>query len=223
MRHVVVAVGRFPRAQRNKLRPRTVSDVGTADDIAMWDAEAAAYDEPADHGLKEASVRAAWRDLLLERLPEPPARVADLGCGTGTLSVLLAEEGYQVDGVDFSPRMVEAAGRKGAGVPGVRFIQGDAFDPTLPEPSYDVVLCRHVLWAMPDPAVALSRWLRLLTPSGRLVLVEGRWSNGVGLPAEEVVRLVEDTGRSASLTRLTDPAYWGRRISDDRYVVTSLR
>jgi len=37
-----------------------------------------------------------------------------------------------------------------------------------------------------------------------------------------VVRLVEETGRSASLTRLTDPAFWGRAISDDRYVVTSL-
>jgi SAM-dependent methyltransferase len=123
--------------------------------------------------------------------------------------------------LDFSPRMVEAAERKGAGVPGVRFARGDAFDPALPEGSYDVVLCRHVLWAMPDPAVALSRWLRLLRPSGRLVLVEGRWSNGVGLEAEEVVRLVEATGRTASLTWLTDPAYWGRSITDDRYVVTS--
>ncbi|WP_224766125.1 class I SAM-dependent methyltransferase [Nocardioides campestrisoli] len=152
--------------------------MGIADDIAIWDAEAAAFDEPADHGLRDPAVREAWRELLLGRLPEPPARVADLGCGTGTLSVLLAEDGYQVDGLDFSPRMVEAAGRKGAGVRGVRFMQGDAFAPTLPEGSYDVVLCRHVLWAMPDPAVALSRWLRLLSPSGRLVLVEGRWSNG---------------------------------------------
>lgn len=167
-------------------------------------------------------MREAWRQLLMGRLPEPPARVADLGCGTGTLSVLLAEGGYQVDGLDFSPRMVEAAERKGAGVRGVRFTQGDAFAPALPEGSYDVVLCRHVLWAMPDPALALSRSLRLLSPSGRLVLVEGRWSNGAGLSAEQVVRLVENTGRSASLTRLTDPAYWGRSISDDRYVVSSL-
>jgi SAM-dependent methyltransferase len=183
--------------------------MGTADDIAMWDAEAAAYDEPADHGLRDPTVREAWRELLLDRLPEPPARVADLGCGTGTLSVLLAEAGFRVDGLDFSPRMVEAAERKGDGVDGLRFVRGDAFEPALPEGSYDVMLCRHVLWAMPDPSVALSRWLRLLTPSGRLVLVEGRWSNGAGLPAEEVVRLVEETGRSASLTRLTDPAYWG--------------
>jgi SAM-dependent methyltransferase len=196
--------------------------MATADDIATWDAEADSFDEPADHGLRDPEVRQAWRDLLLSHLPKPPARIADLGCGTGTLSVLLAEAGYQVDGLDFSPRMVELAERKAQDVAGVRFVQGDAFDPPFDEASYDVVLCRHVLWAMPDPAVALSRWVRLLTEAGRLLLVEGRWSNGAGLSAEQTVGLVEDTGRAASLTRLTDDAYWGRAITDDRYLVTSI-
>lgn len=200
---------------------RTVCGVASGDDIATWDAEADAFDQPADHGLHDPAVRQAWRELLLDRLPEPPRRIADLGCGTGTLSVLLAEAGYEVDGLDFSPRMVELAERKAAGVAGVRFVQADAFDPPLSAASYDVVLCRHVLWAMPDPAVALRRWLRLLTPTGLLVLVEGHWSTGGGLSAGQTVRLVEETGRAASLTRLTDPAYWGRHISDDRYLVTS--
>jgi ubiquinone/menaquinone biosynthesis C-methylase UbiE len=154
-------------------------------------------------------------------VPEPPARVADLGCGTGTLSVLLAEAGYDVDGLDFSPRMIELARRKAAGMAGLRLIHADAFDPPLPEAAFDVVLCRHVLWAMPDPAVALARWLRLLTPSGRLLLVEGKWSNGAGLSADQTLSLVEATGRAASLTRLDDPGYWGRDINDDRYLVTS--
>ncbi len=84
-----------------------------------------------------------------------------------------------------------------------------------------MVLCRHVLWAMPDPAVALSRWLDLLSPTGTMLLVEGRWSNDVGLTAEETLALVESTGRPAELTRLTDPEYWGRVLADDRYLVTS--
>ena len=196
--------------------------MATADEIALWDAEADAFDQPADHGLRDPAVRQTWRALLLSWLPEPPARIADLGCGTGTLSVLLAEAGYEVDGLDFSPRMIQLAERKADGVAGVRFIQADAFDPPLPEATYDVILCRHVLWAMPDPPLALARWLRLLTPAGRLLLVESRWSNGAGLSAEQVIRLVEGAGRSASLTRLTDPAYWGRSISDDRYLVASL-
>ena len=193
-----------------------------AEDIAIWDAEADVFDEPADHGLRDPAIRRVWRRLLLDRLPGPPARVADLGCGTGTLSVLLGESGYEVDGVDFSPRMVELAERKAEGVPGLRFVQEDAFDPSLPRASYDAVLCRHVLWAMPDPALALARWLRLLSPTGRLVLVEGRWSNGAGLSAEQTVKLVQDAGRAACLTRMTSPSYWGRAITDDRYVVTSM-
>ena len=50
--------------------------------------------------------------------------------------------------------------------------------PTLPGGSFDVVLVRHVLWAMPNPGEALTAWLRLLLPGGTLILVEGRWSTG---------------------------------------------
>lgn len=191
------------------------------DDIALWDAEAATFDEAADHGLLDPSVRAAWRDLLLSLLPSAPARVADLGCGTGTLSLLLAEEGYVVDGVDFSPEMVRRAETKAAGRSGVSFRVADASAPPLEPASYDAVLCRHVLWAMPDPAAALRRWAALLVPGGRLVLVEGRWSTGAGLTAAETVALVEAAGRTASVTNLPDAAYWGRKIADERYVVTS--
>jgi SAM-dependent methyltransferase len=191
------------------------------DDIALWDAEAEAFDEAADHGLRDPGVRAAWRSLLVSLVPAPPARVADLGCGTGTLSLLLADEGHAVDGVDFSPAMVARARAKGEGRRDVRFVVGDAAAPALDRAAYDVVLCRHVLWALPDPTAALRRWVDLLAPGGRLVLVEGRWFNGAGLSAAETVRLVEATGRPAELTLLSEPAYWGREITDERYVVRS--
>ena len=191
------------------------------DDIALWDAEAEAFDEAADHGLRDPAVRAAWRSLLVSLVPAPPARVADLGCGTGTLSLLLADEGHAVHGVDFSPAMVTRARAKAEGRRDVRFVVGDAAAPALDRAAYDVVLCRHVLWALPDPAAALRRWVDLLAPGGRLVLVEGRWFNGAGLSAAETVRLVEATGRPAELTLLSEPAYWGREITDERYVVRS--
>jgi SAM-dependent methyltransferase len=191
------------------------------DDIALWDAEAEAFDEAADHGLRDPGVRAAWRSLLVSLVPAPPARVADLGCGTGTLSLLLADEGHAVHGVDFSPAMVTRARAKAEGRRDVRFVVGDAAAPALDRAAYDVVLCRHVLWALPDPAAALRRWVDLLAPGGRLVLVEGRWFNGAGLSAAETVRLVEATGRPAELTLLSEPAYWGREITDERYVVRS--
>jgi hypothetical protein len=53
------------------------------------------------------------------------------------------------------------------------------------------------------------------------VLVEGSWSTGAGLTAEQTVRLVEETGRSARLRRLPEAVLWGREITDDRYLVVS--
>jgi RimJ/RimL family protein N-acetyltransferase/protein-L-isoaspartate O-methyltransferase len=185
--------------------------------VAVWNDEAQTFDEAADHGLRDPDVREAWRELLRDLLPPAPARVADLGCGTGTLSELLTEEGYAVTGVDFSPEMILRARAK---VPGVEFVEADASAPPLDPASYDVVLSRHVLWAMPDPAVALVRWEALLAPGGRLVLVEGSWSTGAGLTGAETVALVEGLGRPATLRPLPEARYWGHEVSDERYAVT---
>ena len=133
----------------------------------------------------------------------------------------MADAGLEVDALDFSPVMLAAARAKGAARSGVRFTEADASHPPFEQGAYDAVLARHVLWALPDPADALARWLRLLGPGGTLVLVEWHWSTGAGLRADQTVALVEGTGREARLTRLDDPALWGRTIEDDRYLVVS--
>jgi 2-polyprenyl-3-methyl-5-hydroxy-6-metoxy-1,4-benzoquinol methylase len=189
---------------------------------AEWDGYAAEFDDEPDHGLRDPSVRAAWRSLLLEHLPPAPARVADLGCGSGSLSVLLAEEGYVVTGLDLSDRMLDLAREKAsaAGLD-VTFGQGDASEPGLEPGAYDVVLCRHVLWALPDPSAALARWVDLLRPGGRLVLVEGSWSTGGGLPARRTADLVREHRDEATVRHLPEAEYWGREIDDERYLVVS--
>jgi SAM-dependent methyltransferase len=191
----------------------------TADTAARWDAEAPTFDEAPDHGLRDPAVRAVWRGMLPGVLPPAPARVADLGCGTGTLSGLLADEGYDVDGVDVSPAMVELAEAKAGDR--CSFMVADAADPPLPVGAYDVVLCRHVLWALPDPAAALRRWVALLAPDGRLVLVEGSWHTGAGLTAEQTVALLDGVGRTSTVRHLPEVAWWGREIDDERYLVVS--
>ncbi|MEW2500422.1 class I SAM-dependent methyltransferase [Amycolatopsis sp. NPDC047767] len=208
--------------------PRKVKRVSVADAAGrmpnvtheLWDAHAAEFDEQPDHGLRDPVVREAWRELLLSLLPKAPASVVDLGCGTGSLAVLLAEAGYEVCGVDLSRRMLALAEEKAAaaGVQ-VEFRHGDVADP--PAGAYDVVLSRHVLWAMPDPAAAVARWVGLLRPGGRLVLIEGRWSTGAGLTAAECQGHVLAHRREAGVEKLDDPALWGAEIEDERYVVTS--
>ena len=194
------------------------------ENAGYWDSQAATFDHEPDHGLLDPRVRQAWRRLLLAELPPAPAAIADLGCGTGTLSVLLAAEGYAVTGLDFAPEMVRAARAKArAAGASARFELSDAAAPTLPAASFDVVLARHVLWAMPDTGDALEAWLRLLLPGGLLVLVEGRWSTGAGLTAEEAGRAVLRHRSDASITVLSDPALWGAPVTDERYLLVSRR
>ena len=195
-------------------------------DPSLWDAEAAAFDEAADHGLLDAGVRDAWRTLLMGVLPPAPAAVADLGCGTGTLAVLLAERGYAVDALDFSPAMVALATEKvDAAPPAVRSLVtvrgGDAAHPGLAPASVDVVLCRHVLWALPDPVAVVRRWVAALRPGGCLVLVEGSWSTGTGLTAQQCAEIVAQACAQVEVRHLPNPRLWGREITDERYLVVA--
>ncbi len=186
----------------------------------IWDAEAATFDDEPDHGLADPAIRQAWRTLLLGVLPPAPARIADLGCGTGTLSKLLADEGFDLDGVDFAPAMVERASAK---VPEARFHLGDAAEPPLDGGTFDVVLCRHVLWAFEDPCAVVRRWTDLLASDGRLVLIEGRWHTGGGLRSERVEEILRSVRTDVEIRHLPDAVYWGAEISDERYLAVSRR
>ncbi len=194
----------------------------TSDMERFWDSQASRFDEEADHGLRDPEVRARWREVLLSALPPAPARIADLGCGTGSVTVLLAAEGYEVQGVDLSAAMVAAAAAKAAEA-GVRaqVRQGDAAFPPLEAASFDVVFARHVLWALPDPEAVVGRWIRLLRPGGRLVLVEGHWFTGSGLSADRCRELVAAHRGEVAVHALDDPGLWGKPVTDERYLLVS--
>ncbi|KPI11230.1 hypothetical protein OV450_3190 [Actinobacteria bacterium OV450] len=205
---------------------------------AYWDAAAAAFDDEADHGLRRQPVRAAWARLLASCVPAEPADVLDVGCGTGSLSLLLAEAGHRVTGVDLAPRMIERATAKlaAAGL-AARFLVGDAGTPPTGEQRYDVVLCRHLLWTLPDPEAALRAWVARLRPGGRLVLVEGRWReagqsgapyvagagalpwNG-GVTADALAAAVRPLAAGLHVEPLDgEPALWGGPVTDERYAL----
>ncbi|WP_037670372.1 bifunctional 2-polyprenyl-6-hydroxyphenol methylase/3-demethylubiquinol 3-O-methyltransferase UbiG [Streptomyces griseus] len=197
---------------------------GTSAVRVDWDAEATAFDDEPDHGLRDPIVRAAWADRLRGWLPERPCDLLDLGCGTGSLSLLAAERGHRVTGVDLSPAMVDLARAKLAGRDAV-FLRGDAARPPVGEQRFDVVLVRHVLWTLPDPGRVLRRWAGLLRPGGRLVLVEGVWGtvSPVGIPADRLTALLTPLATDVRVEPLTDDArLWGRAVEDERYAVVAL-
>jgi SAM-dependent methyltransferase len=187
---------------------------------AIWDGEAERFDDAPDHGLSDPRVQQAWRALLTAALPPPPARIADLGSGTGTLSVLLAGQGHHVLAFDLSRRMIERAVAKvDAGTSHPHFVVADITAPPLRNGSLDAVLVRHVLWTLPEPRSVLSRWLQLLATRGRLVLIEGRWHTGAGLEMSQLEALIEPLARITATEVLGDPQLWGGPINDERYLM----
>lgn len=186
-----------------------------------WDQQASTFDEEPDHGLRDPVVRAAWRKLLTAWVPTPKRAVLDIGCGTGSLSVLLAELGHTVTGIDFAPAMIAAARAKAqAAGQTIRFQVMDAGEPDFSTERFDVVFCRHLLWALPDRTQVLQRWVGLLKPGGQLVLIEGYWHTGGGLHAEALVASLPTQLIQVTVQPLhDDPTLWGKPITDERYVV----
>ncbi|GHH82310.1 SAM-dependent methyltransferase [Streptomyces sulfonofaciens] len=202
-----------------------------------WDAAADGFDTEPDHGLRQEATRAAWATCLSSWIPKTAADLLDVGCGTGSLSCLLAGAGHRVTGVDLAPRMVDRARAKlaAAGLPG-SFLVGDAMDPPTGEATFDVVLSRHLVWTLPNPAAALREWVARLRPGGTLILVEGRWRqagqfapyvpgaeslpwNG-GVSAQDLTDTVRPLVAGLRLEHLSHrPQLWGGPVTDERYAL----
>ncbi|HEX6291611.1 MAG TPA: methyltransferase domain-containing protein [Herpetosiphonaceae bacterium] len=111
------------------------------------------------------------RDLL-RRHPVAGRALLDLACGTGTLAVMLAEQGWQVVGIDRSAGMLAEARRKAAqrAEPlDLRFVQGDMRDFALARPVDLVTCCYDTLNYLIDEADlrrCLEAVARSLVPGG---------------------------------------------------------
>jgi len=144
-----------------------------------WDLDAATYDHSPGHGPRTRLELSVWAASLRRLLPPPPARVLDVGAGTGFLSLLLAGQGFRVTALDLAPAMLarlsEKAERRGLAV---EIVEGNASEP--PIDGYDAVVERHLVWTLPDPQGALEAW-RHAAPTGTLVLLESTWGPSAGL------------------------------------------
>lgn len=139
-----------------------------------WDRDAAHYDHATSHHVAASPTeRTAWRTALVAALPAAPARVLDVGAGTGFVSLLAAELGHEVVALDLSPEMLarleDKAEQRGLAV---TTHNGPAAEP--PPGPFDAVVQRHLQWTLPDPPGALAAW-REAAPEGRLLVFESLW------------------------------------------------
>ena len=112
---------------------------------------------------------------VLETIGSTPYQsVLDIGTGTGRMLRLLADRAERAVGLDNSHSMlaVARANLERAEMRGVDLRQGDAYTPPFAGESFDLVVIHQVLHFLDDPARAVREAAQLLSPGGRLVIVD---------------------------------------------------
>lgn len=116
---------------------------------------------------------------VLDRFAQGIAgRVCDLGCGPGHVARYLHERGVDIFGVDFSPRMVDAARRFSPSIP---FEVGDMLSLGIPSQTLGGVVSLYSIIHLTRDALAaaLAEISRVLQPDGRLLLAFHRGATDV--------------------------------------------
>jgi SAM-dependent methyltransferase len=122
-------------------------------------------------GLRARAGRSEFAKLLDRAIPGD-ARVVEVGCGTGQMSLFLATANRVVLGVDLTRASLElgAAAARRFGVDKATFIETDLRRPGLREGAFDVVYSSGVLHHTPDPRASFTSLARLAKPGGIVVL-----------------------------------------------------
>ena len=127
--------------------------------------------------LLSGNVDKKWRRraarMVGEHLPPTNARVLDVACGTGDLSLTMFETtGASVIGSDFCRPMLEIAARKVAATGAIPLIEGDALRLPFQEGSFDAATIAFGLRNLADAGGGLEEIHRILRPGGWVAVLE---------------------------------------------------
>ena len=129
-----------------------------------WDQERSlhASDATVEQAILDAIGTTAYKSVL------------DVGTGTGRILQLLGHNAERAVGLDTSHSMlaVARANLERAEVRGIDLRQGDVYSPPFDRNSFDLIVIHQVLHFLDDPARAVREAARLLTPGGRLLIVD---------------------------------------------------
>ncbi len=136
-----------------------------------YHALAVSYDRLTNDVDYESTVR--FYEQIMEREGVKPRTAADLACGTGSVSLLLAQRGIQVTGVDISPEMLTVATQKAQGMKNAPFFVCQSLQELRLSRGVDLAVCAlDSLDYITDPAhcrEAILRTYQALNPGGLFI------------------------------------------------------
>jgi demethylmenaquinone methyltransferase / 2-methoxy-6-polyprenyl-1,4-benzoquinol methylase len=133
----------------------------------MFDRIAPVYD--AMNRVMTVGLDQRWRRVTAEAVVRPGDRVLDACCGTGDLALAGKARGGRVTGLDFSPRMLERARRKG---PELTWLQGDLLALPFSDASFEAATVGFGVRNVDDLERGLAELRRVLVAGGRLGILE---------------------------------------------------
>lgn len=118
---------------------------------------------------------ARWRRKLVGAVELPPgSRVLDVAAGTGMVSQLLQERGFDVIAVDQSPQMLARAATRG-----ITTMLARAEQLPFPDCSFDALTFTYLLRYVDDPEQCMAELARVVRPGGIVGMVEFGVPQGV--------------------------------------------
>ncbi|MBT2288492.1 methyltransferase domain-containing protein [Paenibacillus albidus] len=143
-----------------------------------WTSSSEGYDKVIQTQFRSKKTIKLWKRLLTDGIGERDRqKVLDVGTGPGFFSILLSQMGHLPTAVDASQGMIQRAksnfDRYGFKL---QAYVADAADLNAEaDNSFDAVVCRDVVWTLPDPQKAYTEWFRILKPGGALIIFDGNY------------------------------------------------
>ena len=143
--------------------------------------------------------------LIMALLPQPPARLLDLGCGTGWTSSFFARRGYRVVGQDIAPDMIAFAERNRTRyeAQNLEFVLSDYESLNFAKP-FDCAVFYDSLHHADDERAALESVYRALRPGGVLITHEPGAGHSESAEAREAMALYGVTEKDMPPAHIRD-------------------
>ena len=123
--------------------------------------------------------RDLWRDVVCEHMPakdKEEIKILDIGTGPGFFPIMLAQNGYRVNAVDYTPEMlVKAKENAGELNERITFARMDAKELDFEDNSFDIILSRNLTWVLEEPDKAYREWHRVLKNGGKMLNFDANW------------------------------------------------